>query len=89
MNGPAAAPAGGQPDGRRWAVDVNRLSCMGSGMCVGSAPDFFQLTRGRAELLSQQGIAPDDAVLDAAESCPAEAITIRDAADGSLIAPEE
>lgn len=72
---------------RVWRVEVDQHKCIGSGMCVASAPEQFRLAGRRAESLREDGVDPDEAVLDAAESCPAEAITVRDTAGGELLAP--
>jgi len=71
----------------RWRVTVDPARCMGSGVCVGTAPGRFVLEGGRSRLVDQPA-EPDPAVLDAAETCPTEAIAVRDAA-GHLLAPEQ
>jgi ferredoxin len=58
---------------------------MGTGLCAGSRPDRFVLADGRSRPVAGE-IEPDDGVLDIAETCPTEAITVR-AADGTLLAP--
>jgi ferredoxin len=68
-------------------VAVDREQCIGSGSCAGIAPLHFRLTGDRAEPVAEL-IAPDDSVRGAADVCPAEAITVADAATGALIAPE-
>jgi len=88
--GPGVARPSGDvvnPARTAWRLAVDGDTCIGSGMCAGIAPDLFTLSNGvsRAE---PNPIAPDPAAIDAAESCPVEAITVRDAADGHLIAPE-
>jgi ferredoxin len=70
----------------RWRVAVNRETCIGSGVCAGTAPAFFRLDGGTACPVDESP-APDDVLLDAAESCPSESITVRDG-DGNLLAPE-
>ena len=88
--GPGAAPAAGdlvtapQPV---WRVSVDPDNCIGSGICAGLAPKLFTLVDGVSEPV-EPAIAPDPAAIDAAESCPVEAIAVRDAADGHLVAPE-
>ncbi|MEU4802700.1 ferredoxin [Actinosynnema sp. NPDC023587] len=70
----------------RWSLEVDRDACVGSGMCAGIAPDHFRLDGGTAEPVDAS-VEPDDAVVDAAESCPMEAILVRDA-EGNRLAPE-
>lgn len=48
---------------------------MASGLCVATAPDHFVLD-GAAAVPTRAEVDPDENVLDAAESCPALAITV-------------
>ncbi|SBT43758.1 ferredoxin [Micromonospora auratinigra] len=72
----------------RWTVDVDREACIGTGVCAGAAPRQIEIRDGKAAALAPQ-TDPDDAVIDAADMCPMSAITVRDAASGVLLAPEE
>ncbi|MFE7122708.1 ferredoxin [Streptomyces sp. NPDC057617] len=58
-----------------WHVAVDGQRCIASGMCAGMAPEFFALDDDRARALADR-IDPDETVLDAADSCPASAITV-------------
>ncbi|MFF3751570.1 ferredoxin [Streptomyces sp. NPDC002018] len=59
-----------------WQLDVDAQRCIGSGVCAGMAPDFFVLgDEDRARPLAGR-LEPDEVVLDAADSCPAAAITV-------------
>jgi ferredoxin len=69
----------------RWKVTVDRDVCIGSGVCVGTAPRHFRLDDGRSRPIAEI-VDPDDTVVAAGESCPTEAITIQDAA-GHQLAP--
>ncbi|TDC75737.1 ferredoxin [Micromonospora sp. KC606] len=69
-----------------WRVFVDPTRCIGSGICAGAAPTHFVLVDGLSRPVNEQ-IDPADAVLDAAESCPMEAIIVSDVA-GGRIAPE-
>ncbi|MEV6522969.1 ferredoxin [Longispora sp. NPDC051575] len=69
----------------QWQVSVDGFGCIGSGMCAASAPDFFELDgRGRSRALHEK-IDPDERVLDAAVSCPVEAISLVDLATGEEV----
>jgi ferredoxin len=70
----------------RWQVQVDREACIGTGMCASSAAAYFRLENGKATAV-QDFVEPDELVVDAAESCPMEAILVRDG-DGVVIAPE-
>ncbi|HEX6526856.1 MAG TPA: ferredoxin [Streptosporangiaceae bacterium] len=68
-----------------WNVTVSKDTCIGSAMCVGMAPGEFVLDKQNrsSPVLSQ--IAPDEAVRDAAASCPVEAIRLADAGTDELV----
>jgi ferredoxin len=69
-----------------WKVTVNRNACLGSGVCAATAPRHFRLDDGKSRTI-QDDIEPDDLVLDVANTCPAEAISVNDAA-GRRLAPD-
>ncbi|MBQ1050586.1 ferredoxin [Micromonospora sp. C51] len=68
-----------------WRIQVDTDRCIGSGSCVGMAPAHFRMESGLATPCSTT-VEPTEAVIDAAESCPVEAIAVRDD-DGTVIAP--
>ncbi|PRY36197.1 ferredoxin [Umezawaea tangerina] len=70
----------------KWQVQVDREACIGTGMCASSAAAYFRLENGKSTAV-QDFVEPDELVTDAAESCPMEAILVRDG-DGVVIAPE-
>lgn len=60
----------------RIDVTVDRAQCIGSGGCVDTAPDVFQLdSEDKAVVVDPDGAALDD-VLDAAGGCPVSAIFV-------------
>jgi ferredoxin len=60
----------------RIEVTVDRAQCIGSGDCVDTAPDVFQLdSEDKAVVVDPDG-APLDDVLDAAGGCPVSAIFV-------------
>jgi ferredoxin len=69
-----------------WRVEVDHTKCMGTGLCAGTRPDRFQIVGGLSHPV-QGHIEPDDELIDVADSCPTEAISIWDAS-GKLLAPE-
>jgi len=59
-------------------ITVDRALCIGSGDCVDSAPDVFELdSEDKAVVIDPNG-APLDEVLDAAGNCPVTAIFVAD-----------
>jgi ferredoxin len=82
----AEADAGGVV-GDDWRITVDGGTCIGAGICAGTAPAAFRLVNGVSTPIHDTVGADDDAVKAAAESCPVDAITVRDRA-GTVIAPE-
>ncbi|MFJ3712986.1 ferredoxin [Streptomyces sp. NBC_01387] len=58
-----------------WRIEVDRHVCIGSGICAGTAPGLFRLEGERSQALREE-ISPQEVALDAADSCPALAITV-------------
>ncbi|MFC5720023.1 ferredoxin [Streptomyces gamaensis] len=66
----------------RWRVEVDRDVCVGSGMCAALAPDSFALGPDRRSRPLEEETDPREDVLEAAENCPVEAISVRVAGAG-------
>ncbi|MER7046674.1 MULTISPECIES: ferredoxin [Streptomyces] len=73
--------------GDRWHVEVDREICIGSGMCVGVAPDGFALDSARQSHPKEGETDASETVLEAAETCPVEAIVITLAGSGKAVFP--
>jgi ferredoxin len=73
----------------KWHVEIDGDICIGSGGCVNRAPEAFELDMFRQSCVKHALMAPSDAVLDAAETCPVEAISIREEETGRLVFPPE
>ncbi|QIZ36368.1 ferredoxin [Saccharopolyspora sp. ASAGF58] len=71
-----------------WSIEIDADTCIGSGMCAGVAPDHFELVDGYS-CAKKATVEPADEVVDAAESCPVEAILVKDTETGAAIAPAE
>ncbi|MBQ1072721.1 ferredoxin [Micromonospora sp. C31] len=71
----------------QWRVHVDPTRCIGSGICAGIAPKHFVLVHGLARPLAER-VAPDDALVDAADSCPMEAVIVSEADGLRRVAPE-
>ena len=69
----------------RWVVAVDKAACIGSAICVGIAPGRFALDERQRSGPLVAEIVPDEAVRDAAASCPAEAISLVDADTGEPV----
>ncbi|WP_040792447.1 ferredoxin [Nocardia paucivorans] len=69
-----------------WEITVDRDVCLGSGLCVAAASTAFVLAGDHSHPVASP-CGADEAILLAATNCPAEAITIVDAATGQPIFP--
>ena len=60
----------------RIRIEVDRGLCIGSGDCVDTAPDVFELdAEDKAVVIDPDG-APADVVIEAAGNCPVTAIFV-------------
>ncbi|AMW10180.1 ferredoxin [Streptomyces qaidamensis] len=75
--------------GDRWHVEVDRSLCIGSAQCLHHAPDGFRLDAARQSRPTAPGMDANERVLEAAECCPAEAITITVMDSGEAVFPPE
>jgi ferredoxin len=67
----------------RVEITVDRALCIGSGDCVDTAPDVFQLDdEDKAVVVDPDGASVDD-VIEAARNCPVSAIFVA-SEDGDL-----
>jgi ferredoxin len=64
-------------------IEVDRALCIGSGDCVDTAPDVFQLDHEDKAVVVDPDGAPTDVVVEAASNCPVSAIRVI-GADGDL-----
>jgi ferredoxin len=60
----------------RIEVTVDRSLCIGSGDCVDTAPDVFQLDEEDKAVVVDPDGAPVDDVIQAAGNCPVSAIFV-------------
>lgn len=69
-----------------WRVSISN-DCIGSGMCVALSPAHFALGDDGKSYPLTALTEPLEVILDAAGSCPMEAITVRNAETGEQLAP--
>ena len=60
----------------RLEITVDRALCIGSGDCVDTAPDVFQLDEEDKAVVVDPDGAPTDDVIEAARNCPVSAIFV-------------
>ncbi|MFD0373370.1 ferredoxin [Streptomyces sp. NPDC059071] len=73
----------------QWQISVHK-SCRRSGICAAAAPRYFSVGEDHRTRPAAGPVAPDPELIDVAEACPAEAITLTDLATGRPVeaAPE-
>jgi ferredoxin len=70
-------------------IVINRPKCIAAGNCIETAPETFALDeRSKAIVIDPEG-NDDNTIIEAARSCPTDAITILDAETEEQIWPEE
>lgn len=67
-----------------WRVEVGP-ACIGSASCVAFSPELFALGEDNRSHPVLAEIEPNQAALDAAVTCPVEAITIVDQETGRVL----
>lgn len=65
---------------RQFEVSLDGDLCIGSGLCLGIAPQYFEVGPGQRTVLRAAPTPADPALLDAAACCPVEAIKVVEAA---------
>lgn len=71
-----------------YTVEVIREACIGAGSCAVLAPNTIEMDDENIAVVVKQNADSDDDILSAAQSCPVNAIIVRDEA-GKQIWPEE
>lgn len=66
-----------------YRITIDQAACSAHGDCAAIAPEAFAV----AEVASVIGNAPDALLLEAAEACPALAITVTDADTEQVVFP--
>ncbi len=69
-------------------IVVDREKCIGAASCIAVAPDVFELDDENKAVVKNAKGADDQTILDAAKSCPTEAIIVYDD-NGTQIYPEK
>jgi ferredoxin len=69
-----------------YIISIDQSRCIGAGNCVHIAPKTFQLDDENIAYLVDPGAEADEDILDAARSCPTNAIYL-DTEDGEPVYP--
>ncbi len=77
------------PDIDKLKVTVDREACIGDGACCSDAPETFEMDDEDKAVVKPGGSDSRDAILEAAQNCPTDAITVVDKATGKKLYPED
>ena len=69
-----------------YKIFIDKSKCQGIGACVGVAPDVFEIDDEGKSVVIDDDAADDDTILEAAQACPLEAITLYDE-EGNQVHP--
>ncbi|MEU3980916.1 ferredoxin [Streptomyces sp. NPDC026672] len=72
-----------------WRLKVERSRCVGSTICVSTAPGVFAMDAEGQSRAERESVPAEERVMRAAELCPLEAISIIDGASGRELFPGE
>jgi ferredoxin len=70
-----------------YKVEVIREACIGAGSCAVLAANTFEMDEENIAVIKQQNGDSDEDILAAAQSCPVDAIIVRDE-NGNQVWPE-
>ncbi len=73
--------------GPKLKIMVDRGLCIGAASCVEVAPEVFQLDEENIAIVVDPWGTDRETILDAASSCPVDAITLIDEETGKQIYP--
>jgi ferredoxin len=72
----------------KYKITIDRELCIGDGACCGEAPNTFEMDKDNiAVVTNTDGHTPEE-ILQAAQVCPVDAITLTDAATGEKVWPK-
>ncbi|MFQ5944844.1 MAG: ferredoxin [Candidatus Methylomirabilales bacterium] len=72
---------------RQLRVEVDHNKCVGSTMCILTAPRAFLLNENRQSVPADLEAHPTDLIVEAAAQCPQVAIIVTDAETGETLFP--
>jgi ferredoxin len=67
----------------KYRITIDEAACSAHGDCAAIAPEAFEVH----EVARVVGTTADELMLEAAEACPALAITVSDAVTGDVVFP--
>ncbi|MCK4342571.1 MAG: ferredoxin [Phycisphaerae bacterium] len=73
----------------KYKIEVDRDLCIGDAACCGEAPNTFEMDDENIAVVTDADGHTDEEILQAAQVCPVDAITLTDTDTGEKVWPEE
>ena len=70
-------------------IVVNEEECIGDGLCAQEAPGTFEMNDDDKAVVLNPPTDEEETIIEAASSCPVDAITVTDEESGKQLYPEE
>ena len=72
----------------KYSIEIDRDNCIGDGACCEVAPDTLELDDESIAVVTNPEGNSDDEIMEAAQSCPTDAIILKDNESGEQAWPE-
>ena len=72
----------------KFRIEIDRDECFGDGLCVDIAPDTFELDDEDKIIVKDAAGNWPEVIIEAAKSCPSDAIILHDLETGEQIWPK-
>lgn len=72
----------------KYKIAIDRDACIGDNACCDVAPATFELDDESIAIVKDPAGDDDEAILEAAQSCPTEAIILHDTENDEKVWPE-
>lgn len=76
-------------DIKKLKVSIDRDECIGDGLCCNEAPETFEMDDEDKAVVLESSTDDRETILEAARSCPVDAITVEDKETGEKLCPED
>ncbi len=76
-------------DIEKLKITIDRDECIGDSLCCNEAPETFEMDDEDKAVVLETSTDDRDTILEAARSCPVDAITIEDKSTGEKLCPED
>ncbi|MEU6352934.1 ferredoxin [Streptomyces sp. NPDC047072] len=73
----------------RWTVAVDKRVCVRTGLCAAAAPEQFALDEEGQGHARSETLPASELLLEVAESCPIEAISVVETESGRRVFPTD